>query len=296
MAGAQNIGVYGRAFIGTLPGSFAVYGDLGIGVPPPCPVPPCPPAFPPTFPDYAGYFNGDVGTTTAFWVLSDNKFKHNVQNLENPMDIINKLVPKSYTYNQQGNPSMILQSNGTHYGLLAQDVHELLPQLTKDCIHPARYDSEGKETHPAIDFKTINYTELIPFLIAGMKEQQSQIEKLQALVDNWEPQGLNQNPGGSDNSNKIDVTLSSKGIVLNQNDPNPFKEHTTIQYFIPDDATNVKIIFTGMKGNILKEVELNEKGQGQLNVYASDLSSGVYTYSIVANGITIDTKKMVCSK
>ena len=107
---------------------------------------------------------------------------------------------------------------------------------------------------------------------------------------------MHQQPGGNDSGNGIDVVLASKTIVLNQNVPNPFKEQTTIEYFIPDDAQQVKIIFTDNKGAVLKEVEISEKGKGQLNVYAADLSSGVYSYTIVANGVTIGSKQMVKTK
>jgi len=58
----------------------------------------------------------------------------------------------------------------------------------------------------------------------------------------------------------------------------------------------VKVIFTDAKGNVLKEVEITEKGKGQLNIYAADLSSGAYTYTIVANGLTIDSKRMLKTK
>jgi hypothetical protein len=76
----------------------------------------------------------------------------------------------------------------------------------------------------------------------------------------------------------------------------PFKEQTIITYFIPENTKNVKIIFTDAKGNVMKEVEVKETGKGQLNVYAEDLSSGVYSYTLIADGVTIDTKKMVCNK
>lgn len=44
---------------------------------------------------------------------------------------------------------------------------------------------------------------------------------------------------------------------------------------------------------ILKSIEINEKGEGQINVFAADLSSGTYTYSLIADGKLIETKKMV---
>jgi hypothetical protein len=301
---AIPIGVYGAVPF-TCTGNIAIFGDLGPTVlTNPCTTPP-----PLTAPDYAGYFNGDLVYTTASYAVSDETLKSNIQGIENPMDIINQLNPKSYTFNREDNLSMQLAA-GTHYGLIAQELEEVLPQLVKDGIHPARVDADGEEIYSAIDFKAINYTELIPFLIAGMKQQQQQIEEQQAQIEalndavfgsenslqgNGEQQE-NRTQSSGENSNAIDVTLSSKTIVLDQNQPNPFKEQTTISYFIPDDSKNVKIIFTDSRGNVMKEVEIRETGKGQLNVYAQDLSTGTYTYTLVADGVTIDSKKMVCTK
>jgi hypothetical protein len=47
---------------------------------------------------------------------------------------------------------------------------------------------------------------------------------------------------------------------------------------------------------IIKAVELVDKGNGTLHVYASNLSTGIYMYSLIADGKVIDTKKMVCTK
>lgn len=186
--------------------------------------------------------------------------------------------------------------SGNQYGLIAQEVEQIVPDLVIETSNPQQIDSLGNPITPALNFKVLNYDGLIPILIAGMKQQQTQIDSLIEIIGNTEPQQLHQNPNGDNSGNNIDVTLSSRGIVLRQNDPNPFSEETTIEYFIPDDAQQVKIIFTDMIGNILKEVQIPEKGKGQLNVYASDLSSGIYTYTIVANGITIDSKRMVKTK
>jgi hypothetical protein len=55
-------------------------------------------------------------------------------------------------------------------------------------------------------------------------------------------------------------------------------------------------MFYDNNGRVLKTVVINERGRGSMQVYASNLSSGIYTYSLVADGKLIDTKKMVCSK
>jgi hypothetical protein len=292
--GAANVAVYGGApgIPGAGPAAIAVYGDLGIGLPAPiCNPLPCGPF---TFASMAGYFNGDVVSTQGIYTVSDENLKENIQDIPNALEVLNELSPKWYSFNHSQNSSMNL-ALGDHYGLMAQDVQQVLPNIVKDCIHPARYDEEGNETYAAIDFKAINYTELIPLLVAGMKQQQEQIEALQSQISNQSEEN-NQSQDNRAPSNTIDVTLSSKSIVLNQNQPNPFKEQTTITYFIPDDTKNVMIMFTDAKGNVMKEVAIAEKGKGQLNVYAQDLSTGIYTYTLIADGVTIDSKKMVCNK
>jgi|GEM_PF-2818201 len=127
--------------------------------------------------------------------------------------------------------------------------------------------------------------------VQALDEKNRALEaKLTALQEQVKTQGKNSE------RNATDVTLASGSIVLDQNQPNPFKEQTTITYFIPEDSKDVKIIFTDSRGTVLKEVEIAQTGNGQLNVYAQDLSSGIYTYTLIADGVTIDSKKMVCNK
>jgi hypothetical protein len=93
------------------------------------------------------------------------------------------------------------------------------------------------------------------------------------------------------------VTVSNqKAIVLNQNSPNPFKEQTSITFQIPEYVKSAQIVFIDNLGNILNQVEITERGYGELIVYAQDLSSGLYTYYLVADGKTVESKKMVVAK
>jgi hypothetical protein len=45
-------------------------------------------------------------------------------------------------------------------------------------------------------------------------------------------------------------------------------------------------------GKLINSVDISERGNGQLNVFANDLSTGVYTYSLVADGQITATKRM----
>lgn len=92
----------------------------------------------------------------------------------------------------------------------------------------------------------------------------------------------------------LDVTLSNKNvIVLDQNVPNPFAEQTSINYYLPENVKRAQILFFEQSGKIIKTVDLTEKGKGVLNVFANDLSNGIYTYSLIVDGQTVETKKMV---
>jgi hypothetical protein len=251
----------------------------------------------------AGYFNGDVFTTAAYYP-SDSALKNNIVPLPQGTgtQIINQLNPKTYTFDQAGNINLQLPS-GTQCGLLAEDVEQILPALVKTMASPAILDSVGDVSTPSKQFKAINYPGLIPYLIQGMKEQNQKIEDLtnqladmQAQINNCCNSGNRQsNPHGDElQGNSIDVKLqNAKSIILNQNVPNPFAEQTSITYFITDDVKQAQIFFYDNKGVILKTVEISERGAGQLNVFAADLSSGSYTYSLIADSKLIETKKMV---
>ena len=86
--------------------------------------------------------------------------------------------------------------------------------------------------------------------------------------------------------------LNANEFVLLQNVPNPFAERTTITYLIPTDATRAEIVFHNALGQQVKSVSIKDTGAGSLNVFAADLSTGIYTYTLVIDGNVVDSKKM----
>ena len=48
------------------------------------------------------------------------------------MDIINQLHPKLYNFRNDGNYKLMNLPKGIHYGLIAQDVEKVLPNLVKN--------------------------------------------------------------------------------------------------------------------------------------------------------------------
>ena len=253
--------------------------------------------------NYAGYFNGNLYASSYLNLPSDSKLKENIQPLTNAMDIIKQLQPKTFTFKAASFPSIHLPA-GQQYGLIAQEVSPILPTLVSTTIHPAVYDSVGNMVYDTVQSKSLNYEAFIPILIEGMKElNQSNTQKDSVitslndrltLLESMVSQCCQQN-GGAKIINQKNVELANT-IILNQNVPNPFAEKTTISYYIPDNAGYAQLIFTDNLGKIIKTVDLTEKGNGMITVFAENLSSGIYTYSLIIDGKVIDTKKMVKNK
>ena len=56
---------------------------------------------------------------------------------------------------------------------------------------------------------------------------------------------------------------------------------------------NAQIVFYDEFGNQINIFNIVETGNGQLNVTSSNLTSGIYSYSLIINDRVIDTKKMI---
>ncbi|RMG81429.1 MAG: T9SS C-terminal target domain-containing protein, partial [Bacteroidetes bacterium] len=94
---------------------------------------------------------------------------------------------------------------------------------------------------------------------------------------------------------KIVELSDMPAIILDQNTPNPFAENTVITFYIPEEISEAKMLFYNSNGIVIKSLEINERGYGKLQVYGENLSSGIYTYSLMADGKLIDSKKMIKS-
>jgi phosphatidylserine/phosphatidylglycerophosphate/cardiolipin synthase-like enzyme len=84
---------------------------------------------------------------------------------------------------------------------------------------------------------------------------------------------------------------------LGQNYPNPFNPKTTVKYQLPKAGlVNLKVFdILGREVSELVNTK-QEAGSYTLTFDASNLSSGVYFYSLYSDGQKIDTKKMVLIK
>lgn len=281
---------------------------------------------------YFGNVNAVLYSNTGVLNASDGRFKENVTENVKGLEFIKKLRPVTYNMNTsmlddfliQNMPDSIksLHKQGMdftastaviHSGFIAQELEQAAQEVgfNSSIVHAP----DNESSHYAV-----NYAEIVVPLVKAVQELssendnlkeenniqdsintslQQQLNDLKALISacctaQSTKSMMQESVVDGLVSHSKDVELSSKNIiVLDQNVPNPFADQTVINYYLPDNSNRAQILFLDQSGKLIKVVDLTEKGQGQLNVFANDLSNGIYTYSLIVDGKTMETKKMV---
>jgi hypothetical protein len=103
-------------------------------------------------------------------IPSDENLKHGISEitLEDKIATM-RLIPRKFVFNSD-------KTETPHYGFIAQQVEPLLPNLV--------IDTKSNGTKSA--FKSVNYTELIPLLLANMQDMQEQINELKTSLKSYE--------------------------------------------------------------------------------------------------------------
>jgi hypothetical protein len=107
-------------------------------------------------------FNPGTGEVAAtdFNSLSDETLKNNIKPIVNAFDVISKLNPVSFNWNNMDKKS---------FGFIAQEIEKVLPEIV--------IETQGK--------KALSYTQIIPFLVEAIQQQQKQIDELKNIVDKF---------------------------------------------------------------------------------------------------------------
>jgi hypothetical protein len=137
--------------------------------------------------------SGNISYTGNLTQTSDINLKENIKPITSGLDVILELEPLSYNYKWSNNGMNMRLSKNLHYGLVAQDVESILPALVQNNIHryqvqennPDSMTPDGTENlvTKEFEYKSLNYTELIPFLIKAVQEQQEMINAQQKELE-----------------------------------------------------------------------------------------------------------------
>lgn len=277
------------------------------------------------------YF-GDANVTGCYnfngtWLsFSDGRFKFNVQENVSGLDFIKRLRPITYQFNTQEIDAYVRQgmsqeadslienqpvrnfeasTNIIHSGFIAQEVEQAAIETG---FLSTIVSAPTNDTEPY----ALNYGEFVVPLVKAIQEQQTKIEELEAMIRDCcaAPKSLNTIQGegtqqeqnlrngatGINTATQVVELSYSDNVILYQNIPNPFGEETTINYYLPQIVNNAKMVFYNDMGKSIKEVVLENKGNASVVLKTSELATGVYSYSIVVDGKTADTKRMLKNK
>lgn len=225
-----------------------------------------------------------------FYTQSDSTTKENIQPVQSGLESIMQLNPCSY----QMKSNSLKKSNilKRRFGFLAQEVKEILPEIT---------DS-------AKGIMLVDYNQIIPLLVDAIKEQNQIIVNLQQKMDEYinevsyccdknnSTKRLVKGNNNSENSisNVFTSKLNQTEIgTLYQNNPNPFSEQTKIKYAIKNEMTNASIMVFDMQGTLKLTIPIHQTGKGEITINGHKLTAGMYLYSLIIDNQEIDTKRMI---
>jgi hypothetical protein len=102
--------------------------------------------------------------------------------------------------------------------------------------------------------------------------------------------------GSYEYSNEIEVEIIPTEFALYQNYPNPFNPTTKIRYQLPQESKVTLKLYDILGSEVITLLnEKREPGVYEVELNASQLSSGTYIYRMISDGF-VETKKMVLMK
>lgn len=172
-------------------------------------------------------------------------------------------------------------------GFAAQDVEKAAKELN--------YDFSGVDAAKnSKDLYGLRYSDFVVPLVKAVQELSQKVEKLEAALSE-------KNAGTVSTLSPVNVAIT--GASLGQNAPNPFNRNTTISYTLPQKFSSAQIIINDQNGKVVKQVNLPAArqgiygaGKGVVNIDASMLSSGMYSYSLLVDGKLTGSKQMILTK
>jgi len=235
-----------------------------------------------------------------YGTTSDEQAKENITPLGSAIEKIKQISGYRYNFKREIFPEDLSEEIVADYtkpqiGFLAQEIEKVFPELV------THSEKEG-------DFYSMNYDGMIPVLLEAIKEQQTQIEKLQAIVYDrgydvmflleqidacCQQNAENPTKTTSVNENSMPDTEKAK---LFQNIPNPFSSNTEIRFEIPQNLNTAKLIIHDMQGAEIKSYTITTRGSGTIIVQGHELPAGMYMYTLLVNNTIVDTKKMILTK
>ena len=238
-------------------------------------------------PSYKLDVDGTIGAYEAL-LHSDARFKKDIayideQNINNLYNLQAKtfkwdnLALEESEVPESPNDTVFTELDTTPtIGFIAQELIEYYPNLVKQ-------DDEG--------YYSINYIALIPVLVEAVKNHQERIVYLEEEINQLK--STNSDLKSQPLDLNLPETPTNSSCILYQNTPNPFNQETKICCYISSDYTDAALYIYDMQGTQIKSYNIQERGNGSIIIYGSELNPGMYLYTLIVDGDEVDTKRMI---
>jgi len=128
--------------------------------------------------------NGNITHSGTITQSSDLNLKEGIAPLSSTLSTLMNVNVYSYQYRNDTGLSL---PSGTHFGVIAQEMELMFPNLVhnnRQIVSTGDAIGAGPSSETAVvEFKSVNYTEMIPVLIKAIQEQQEQIDALKAEIE-----------------------------------------------------------------------------------------------------------------
>lgn len=258
-----------------------------------------------------------IGGYVGWTNFSDGRYKQDVQQDVPGLAFINKLQPVTYRLNIGAIEEKLHAGNAdgrkssadpliskaqqekaaiTYTGFIAQDVEKAAAALNYD------FSGVDKPKDENSSFYGLRYGDFVVPLVKAVQELSKMNDEKNNEIDSLKKENETLEARVSKLEQMMNASYSKPEVMslssasLEQNAPNPFGSSTRIGYQLPEAYSSARIVITDEKGVVMKQINLDTKGKGNISIDASALLPGTYLYTLYVDGKRVDTKKMLSAK
>ena len=251
--------------------------------------------------------DGSVYSKGSILTASDESYKENISSINNSLNTIRQM--RGVTYKLKEQAAETVATANTLQNDVSSDTLSSQSPVPVEIVNKIKAEKKRKkagfiaqeleEIFPEAVYtlpngkKAIAYSEIIPLLVEAIKEQQNEIDELKQAKSIQTRSTISDADEQSDVNSLLDEKLKAK---LYSNIPNPFKEQTTISFFIPEASSRASIHIYNLQGKQIKQINIESRGNGSVTINGYELIPGMYMYSLIVDGKEVDTKKMILTE
>ncbi|HEX2535968.1 MAG TPA: tail fiber domain-containing protein [Chitinophagaceae bacterium] len=257
-------------------------------------------------------YTTSIGGYAAWTNVSDGRVKRNIRADVPGLSFILKLKPVTYNLDldaaERISGAAATRENGAprplspaeqadraarqqvvYTGFIAQEVEQAAEELN---YHFSGVDTAKNEK----DLYGLRYTEFVMPLVKAVQELSGQADSARLEVAALKAQLADQQRQIGELRQLIAAQQGgtppgpAPSSHLGQNQPNPAGSQTHISYTLPAGVRRAQLVVTDSQGRTVYTAAL--RPSGTLVLHTAGWSSGVYHYSLVADGTVLETRRM----